>query len=94
LQLPDDPDRAGNDGETHALMLRLEAEEAYQAVMATLTPREAEFWSLKQADYSHREIADILGVDIGTVGSTLNRAEQKVKKLASFAARLMKEVAE
>jgi DNA-directed RNA polymerase specialized sigma24 family protein len=56
------------------------AEEARQAILSLLTPREAEFWRLDDEGYSDAEIAQAMGVKIGTVGATLAHVRAKIKK--------------
>jgi DNA-directed RNA polymerase specialized sigma24 family protein len=70
-----------SDGGIEALELRLEAEEAVRAL--GLTAREAAFWALDRDGYTNREIAETMGVGIGTVGPTLARVRKKILRLRS-----------
>ncbi len=55
--------------------LRKEAREAVQKALARLRPREAQLLLLRYAGLPYREIAEVLGVAPGSVGTLLARAE-------------------
>ena len=46
----------------------------------TAGPARAAFWDLDQRGYPDREIAELCGVSISTVGATLKRARDKIKR--------------
>ncbi len=56
--------------------------EIAREIAASLSNRERECLELRSEGFSYGEIADILGIRIGTVGALLARAHQKVRSAA------------
>lgn len=69
-------------GQTGALdeMLREERRLRVQAVLATLKPREAQLLLLRATGLAYREVAETLGIQPGSVGTLLARAEAEFEK--------------
>lgn len=58
-------------------------DEAVRSVIASLPERQRLVLFLRYyADLDYRSIADCLGIEVGTVGSTLNQARRALKQLA------------
>lgn len=55
--------------------LRLERQERVRAVLAELKPVQAQLLLLRASGHSYKELAEILDLEIGTVGTRLVRAE-------------------
>lgn len=55
--------------------------EAIRQIAALLAPRELECLQLRFEGFKYKEIAEILGIESGTVGATLARALQKIQSL-------------
>jgi RNA polymerase sigma-70 factor, ECF subfamily len=72
-----DPERgpAADDSPTHAL-LRAEARDEVQAALATLPERQRTCLLLRHAGHSYGEIAEALGIAVGSVGVYLQRGER------------------
>jgi RNA polymerase sigma-70 factor (ECF subfamily) len=64
----DPPDRA---------LARAEARDLARAALAQLTPRDREVLMMRYSGFSYREIADVVGLAVGSVGTTLARAERR-----------------
>jgi len=63
-----------------AEVLRAERAGRVRAVLAKLKPAHAQILILRASGLSYKEIADSLGVRLGTVGTMLVRAEQEFQK--------------
>lgn len=61
-------------------MLARERRGRVQAVLATLKPRDAQLLLLRAADLTYREIAETMGINPGSVGTLLARAEADFEK--------------
>ena len=55
--------------------LRLETQERVRAVLAELKPVQAQLLLLRASGHSYRELAELLDLEIGTIGTRLVRAE-------------------
>ena len=55
--------------------LRLEKQERVRAVLADLKPVQAQLLLLRASGHSYKELAEILDLELGTVGTRLVRAE-------------------
>ena len=55
--------------------LKLERQEHVRAVLAELKPAQAQLLLLRASGYSYKELAEMLDLEIGTVGTRLVRAE-------------------
>jgi len=55
--------------------LRLETQERVRAVLAELKPVQARLLLLRASGHSYKELAEMLGLEIGTIGTRLIRAE-------------------
>jgi RNA polymerase sigma factor (sigma-70 family) len=55
--------------------LRLETQERVRAVLAELKPIQAQLLLLRASGHSYKELAEMLDVEVGTVGTRLIRAE-------------------
>jgi RNA polymerase sigma-70 factor (ECF subfamily) len=51
-----------------------------QRVLAALKPRDAQMLLLRSSGMSYRELAETLGIQPGSVGSMLARAEQEFER--------------
>lgn len=76
----------GMDGVLAAPSAAVEAEQRQQrervrAVLARMAPRQAMLLVLRQMDFSYRELAEILAIAPGSVGTLLARAERSFRKL-------------
>jgi len=73
---------AGNGVSSDPLANVLRAERAgrVRAVLARLKPAHAQILVLRASGLSYKELADSLGVKLGTVGTTLVRAEEAFQK--------------
>src|SRR5215469_5512247 len=56
-------------------LLRLETQERVRAVLAELKPVQAQLLLLRASGHSYKELAEMLGLEIGTIGTRLIRAE-------------------
>jgi RNA polymerase sigma-70 factor, ECF subfamily len=61
-------------------LLAEERRERVQRVLAALKPREAQLLLLRADGMSYRELAETLGIQPGSVGSMLARAEQEFER--------------
>jgi RNA polymerase sigma-70 factor (ECF subfamily) len=59
---------------------RRETQEQVRQVLARMKPHKAELLILRHTGHSYAEIADILGVAPGSVGTMLARAEQDFER--------------
>jgi RNA polymerase sigma factor (sigma-70 family) len=59
---------------------RRETQEQVRQVLAQMKPRKAELLILRHTGHSYAEIADILGVAAGSVGTLLTRAEKDFER--------------
>lgn len=57
-----------------------QAKEDYQWILTNLSERELECLRLKTAGFDYREMAELMEISPGTVGSLLNRAITKISK--------------
>jgi RNA polymerase sigma-70 factor, ECF subfamily len=73
--LAPDRGRADDDSPAHAL-LRAEARDEVQAALAALPERQRTCLLLRHAGHSYTEIAEALGIAIGSVGVYLQRGER------------------
>ena len=55
--------------------LRLETQERVRAVLAELQPVQAQLLLLRMSGHSYKELAEMLDLEIGTIGTRLVRAE-------------------
>ena len=55
--------------------LRLETQERVRAVLAQLNPVQAQLLLLRASGHSYKELAEMLDLEIGTIGTRLIRAE-------------------
>ena len=55
--------------------LRTERQQRVRAVLAELKPAQAQLLILRASGHSYRELADALGIEVGSVGTLLVRAE-------------------
>ena len=69
---------AGADPERE--LLRREQIELVQQVLATLKPAQAQLLMLRQCGLSYRELADIMELQTGSIGTLLARAESTFEK--------------
>lgn len=60
---------------------RREQQRKVRAALAKLPPRSAQMLVLRQMDFSYQEVADIVGVAPGSVGTLLNRAAEGFRKV-------------
>ncbi len=58
----------------------LERSEAIARALRVLSPREVECLQLRSDGFTYQEIADILGIETGTVASLLARAGKKIRQ--------------
>ncbi len=56
-------------------LLREEQLRRVQAALAELKPAQAQLLLLRHAGYSYRELAELLGMPVSSIGTLLNRAE-------------------
>lgn len=56
-------------------LLRDEELQCVQSVLAELKPAQAQLLLLRHAGHSYRELAELLGVQVSSIGTLLNRAE-------------------
>jgi RNA polymerase sigma-70 factor (ECF subfamily) len=68
-------------------VLREEERDAVRRVLGCLRPREAQVLLLRYAGLSYREVAEVLGVAPGSVGTLLARAEAAFERAYRAAAR-------
>jgi len=61
-------------------LLRQERAERVRGVLATLKPRDAQLLLLRSSGLAYREIAQTLGVQAGSVGTLLARAEREFER--------------
>lgn len=61
-------------------MLARERRDRVQAVLATLKPRDAQLLLLRSTGLAYRELAETLGINPGSVGTLLARAEADFEK--------------
>ena len=61
-------------------MLARERRDRVQAVLATLKPRDAQLLLLRSAGLAYRELAETMGINPGSVGTLLARAEAEFEK--------------
>lgn len=61
-------------------MLARERRQKVQTVLATLKPRDAELLLLRSAGMAYRELAETMGINPGSVGTLLARAEAEFEK--------------
>ena len=73
---------SANSKEPEALewLLTEERRERVQRVLAALKPRDAQMLLLRSSGMSYRELAETLGIQPGSVGSMLARAEQEFER--------------
>jgi RNA polymerase sigma-70 factor (ECF subfamily) len=73
---------SSNTAEPEALerLLTEERRERVQRVLAALKPRDAQMLLLRSSGMSYRELAETLGIQLGSVGSMLARAEQEFER--------------
>ena len=55
--------------------MRLETQERVRAVLAELQPVQAQLLLLRMSGHSYKELAEMLDLEIGTIGTRLVRAE-------------------
>ena len=55
--------------------MKLEKQERVRAVLADLKPVQAQLLLLRASGHSYKELAEMLDLEIGTVGTRLVRAE-------------------
>ena len=65
----------GQDSDPASIALRNDERETVRCVLASLRPRQAQLLLLRHAGLSYREIAQVLNVASGSVGTLLARAE-------------------
>jgi len=65
---------------TNSPQQALEYSEVLQQVMKILSPRELQCVQLRAEGFSYKEIATILGIVPGTVGTLLTRSSEKIRK--------------
>ena len=58
----------------------IEARRRVQAVLAQLPERSAKMLVLRESGFSYKEIAEIVGVSVGSVGTLLARAQEAFSK--------------
>jgi RNA polymerase sigma-70 factor (ECF subfamily) len=68
-------------------VLREEERDAVLRVLGCMRPREAQVLLLRYAGLSYREVAEVLGVAPGSVGTLLARAEAAFERAYRAAAR-------
>jgi len=61
-------------------LIRTERAVRVRAILAALKPREAQLLLLRSSGQSYREIAETLGVQAGSVGTLLARAEREFER--------------
>jgi len=72
--------RSGSGPDVLEEMLRRERCERVRGVLSTMKPRDAELLLLRSGGMAYREIAQALGVQIGSVGTLLARAEREFER--------------
>jgi RNA polymerase sigma-70 factor (ECF subfamily) len=65
---------------TEEEVTRREAKAQVQAALAAIPPRAARLLILRESGFSYRELADIIGVAPGSVGTLLARAQRAFRK--------------
>jgi len=75
-------ERARRDSGGSALddLIRTERAARVRGVLASMKPREAQLLLLRSSDLAYREIARALGVQAGSVGTLLARAEREFER--------------
>lgn len=61
-------------------LLRNENRLRVQNVLSAMKPARAQLLLMRSCDCSYKELADLLGVSIGSVGTLLNRSEEEFRK--------------
>ena len=64
----------------YAQVLQAERQQRVRAVLAELKPSQAQLLVLRASGHSYKEVADILGIQCGSVGTLLIRAEGAFEK--------------
>jgi RNA polymerase sigma-70 factor (ECF subfamily) len=72
--------RAGSEPGALEEMLRQERRERVRGVLGAMKPRDAELLLLRSSGMPYREIAQALGVQAGSVGTILARAEREFER--------------
>ena len=67
-------------GGVHIDMLRQERRERVRTVLGAMKPRDAELLLLRSSGMSYREVAQALGIQAGSVGTLLARAEREFER--------------
>lgn len=65
-------------------LLREEQLQRVRSVLAGLKPAQAQLLLLRHAGHSYRELADLLGVQINSIGTLLNRAEAAFERAYQY----------
>lgn len=69
------PEVSGSSDGPEAQLLRGERIQRVRTVLAGLKPAQAQLLLLRSCGLSYRELADLMGVQTGSIGTLLNRAE-------------------
>ncbi len=72
--------RSGTPGNALDAMLREERRARVRAVLSALKPRDAQMLLLRADGLAYRELAETLGIQPGSVGTLLARAEAEFER--------------